>query len=80
MDITDRKVVEGALKESKQPVKTVLDTIPVPVFWKDRESKVLGCKKQFTLDAGLEVPEDAIGKDDFKWVGVNKQNCVVLTT
>ncbi|HWR58604.1 MAG TPA: PAS domain S-box protein [Thermodesulfovibrionales bacterium] len=65
-DVTGRMKIEEALKESQQMLKTVIDTIPVRVFWKDHESKYLGCNKQFALDAGLEVPEDLIGRDDFQ--------------
>lgn len=46
----------------------VLDTIPVRVFWKDQESRYLGCNRLFALDAGLQTPEQLIGKTDYEMV------------
>jgi PAS domain S-box-containing protein len=38
LDISDRKRAEAALREANHMLRLVLDTIPVRVFWKDRES------------------------------------------
>lgn len=65
-DITERKRAEQALRESRQTLQLVLDTIPVRVFWKDRDSKYLGCNHPFARDAGLSAPEEVIGKNDFE--------------
>ncbi len=65
-DITDRKQLENALQASRKMLQTVLDTIPVRVFWKDRNSKYLGCNLNFAKDAGLALPEEIIGLDDFQ--------------
>jgi PAS domain S-box-containing protein len=65
LDITERKQTEEALKESRQFLQSVLDTSPVRIFWKDRDSGYLGCNKNFALDAGFQKPEDLIGKDDY---------------
>ncbi|MDR3555620.1 MAG: PAS domain S-box protein [Syntrophobacteraceae bacterium] len=64
-DITERKRAEQALGESQQMLHSVLDTIPVRVFWKDVDSTYLGCNHPFALDAGLLSPEEIIGKNDF---------------
>jgi PAS domain S-box-containing protein len=63
-DITERKLAEQQLRQSRQMLQAVLDTIPVRVFWKDRNSVFLGCNQPFALDAGLSSPEQLIGKDD----------------
>ena len=55
-----------ALQESRQILRLVLDSIPVRVFWKDRNSRYLGCNRPFALDAGLADPEDLLGKDDYQ--------------
>jgi len=55
-----------ALQESRHMLQLVLDTIPVSVFWKNLDSKYLGCNRPFALDAGLHSPEEIIGKDDFE--------------
>jgi PAS domain S-box-containing protein len=35
------------------------------VFWKDRESRYLGCNPAFARDAGKRAPAELIGQDDF---------------
>lgn len=64
LDITGRKRAEEQLRESQQMLRLVLDTIPARVFWKDRNSRYLGCNRQFAHDAGLARTEDIMGKDD----------------
>ncbi len=63
-DITPRKEVEEALRESRQMLKIILDSIPVRVFWKDKNSVYLGCNHIFAQDAGLDSPDEIIGKKD----------------
>lgn len=46
-------------------LQLVLDTIPVRVFWKDRNSVFLGCNRMFAADAGYSNPDDLIGKTDY---------------
>lgn len=43
----------------------ILDQLPLRVFWKDRDSRYLGCNAAFAQDAGLSCPADIIGKSDF---------------
>ncbi|PSB50867.1 histidine kinase [filamentous cyanobacterium Phorm 6] len=63
-DISDRKQAQKALQESQQFLQTVLDTIPLAVFWKNRESVFLGCNHQFTKTLGLPSTTESIGKTD----------------
>ncbi len=65
-DITQYKQAEDALLESQRMLQLVLNSIPVRVFWKDRDSVYLGCNQHFAEDAGLESPEQIIGKNDFE--------------
>ncbi|MFN8597350.1 MAG: PAS domain S-box protein, partial [Anaerolineae bacterium] len=65
-DITERKRVEEELRESRNLLQAVLDTIPARVFWKDHNLNYLGCNQPFALDAGARSPEDVIGKDDYQ--------------
>lgn len=44
----------------------ILESIPLRVFWKDRESRYLGCNTLFALDAGVERPDQVIGRLDFE--------------
>jgi PAS domain S-box-containing protein len=43
----------------------ILDALPIRVFWKDRESRFLGCNQLFADDAGVPDPVEFIGKSDF---------------
>ncbi|UCE88114.1 MAG: EAL domain-containing protein, partial [Pseudomonadota bacterium] len=63
-DVSERKHTEVALLESQKMLQLVLDSIPVRVFWKDTESRYLGCNKLFAADAGLQSPEQIVGKTD----------------
>jgi PAS domain S-box-containing protein len=65
MDITDRKLVEEELRESQSLLQSVLDTIPVRVFWKDKNLRYLGCNQWFAKDSGLSSSKDIIGLTDF---------------
>jgi PAS domain S-box-containing protein len=64
-DITEHKRVQDQIRESKQMLQLVLDYIPQHVFWKDRNSVYLGCNRNFARAAGVERPQDLIGKTDY---------------
>jgi PAS domain S-box-containing protein len=64
-DVTERNRAESALRESRQILEGILNTIPVRVFWKDKKLTYLGCNTPFARDAGFERPEDVIGRDDY---------------
>jgi PAS domain S-box-containing protein len=66
MNITERKRMEEQLKESNQLLQSVLNTIPVRVFWKDKDLKYIGCNESFAKDAGFKDPSDIIGNTDFE--------------
>ncbi len=65
-DITHRKSAEESLRESNQIIEEIINTIPVRVFWKDRNLTYLGCNNLFAQDAGFTSPKEIIGKDDFQ--------------
>ena len=64
-DITERKRAEEALSSSQQMLQMVMDNIPQAVFWKDRNSVLIGCNKVLAVAAGLGKPEDIRGKTDY---------------
>jgi PAS domain S-box-containing protein len=64
-DITERKRAETALEESRRMLRSVLDTIPVRVFWKDAEGRYLGCNQSFARDAGFDSAEKVMGRNDY---------------
>lgn len=65
-DITERKQAENELLSSKLFIEEIINTIPVRVFWKDRNLIYLGCNNLFAHDAGLSDPKEIIGKDDYQ--------------
>jgi PAS domain S-box-containing protein len=50
------------LRGSRQMLQLVLDHIPQRVFWKDRESRFLGCNEACAADVGLATAQDIVGK------------------
>ena len=65
-DITDRKKSEEALRTSLLIIEGVINSIPVRVFWKDKDLVYLGCNAIFASDAGFTNSKDIIGKDDYQ--------------
>ncbi|MCW8915439.1 MAG: PAS domain-containing sensor histidine kinase [Magnetovibrio sp.] len=57
---------EMRLTELNTMLQTVLDTIPMRIFWKDKDSVILGSNKLFATDAGVDNPDQVIGKTDYE--------------
>lgn len=53
---------------SKQFTREIIDTVPVRIFWKDKNNVYLGANKLFLQDAGLESEDQIIGKTDWDMV------------
>jgi PAS domain S-box-containing protein len=64
-DITERKNAEQKAHEEQSLLEQIIENIPHSIFWKDRSSVYLGCNRNFMRQAGLERPEDIIGKTDY---------------
>ncbi|MEH1819467.1 MAG: PAS domain S-box protein [Nostoc sp.] len=63
--LRERKQIAQALEESRKMLQTVLDTFPQRVFWKDRQSRFIGCNPAFISHSQLTANE-IIGKTDFE--------------
>ncbi len=63
-DVTDRKKAQEALRENEAFLNNMLETIPVPVFFKDNNGKYLGVNKAFISLFGY-TREQIIGKNVF---------------
>lgn len=61
----ERRAAAEALQESRQMLRLILDSYPVRIFWKDRDSNYLGCNLSFARDAGLRSPEEIVDRTDF---------------
>ena len=60
-----RKKIYQETLISKQILRTVLDHIPINVFWKDTDSNFLGVNAISLKGLALESESDVIGKSDF---------------
>ncbi|MCF8364702.1 MAG: PAS domain S-box protein [Bacteroidales bacterium] len=61
-DISERKLTENKIKQTNYFLQTIIDAIPVPVFYKDIHAKHRGGNKAF-FDFIGKKPEDAIGRN-----------------
>lgn len=52
------------LEQGNARLSAIIETIPMRVFWKDRNSRYLGCNTAFARDCGELGPEGVIGKTD----------------
>ena len=60
-DVTRRKRAEDALEKQLKMTQTLLDTIPVPVFYKDTKGIYTGCNQAFADFLG-KPKDEIIGK------------------
>ncbi|MCX7860184.1 MAG: PAS domain S-box protein, partial [Chloroflexus sp.] len=65
-DISPQERLQKELFESREMLYTVIDNLPLGVFWKDTASRFMGCNRRALQDAGLAHFADIIGKTDFE--------------
>ena len=65
LDISNRYNLEQQLRDESTLLKSVINTVPVRIFWKDKESRYLGGNKLFAQDANLQDESHLIGKYDY---------------
>jgi len=63
-DITERQLAADALLKSEATLNLLLETIPIPVFYKDKEGRYLGFNKAFEIFF-MKSKEQLIGKSVF---------------
>ncbi|SPF34184.1 putative PAS/PAC sensor signal transduction histidine kinase [Syntrophobacter sp. SbD1] len=59
-----RREAEKTVRDQLQFLQILIDTIPNPIFFKDKDGKYLGCNKAFERRVGLTMGE-IIGKSAF---------------
>lgn len=64
LELAERIKADAALLESQQLLNGIINSLPVRVFWKNKDLVYLGCNAMFARDAGVAAPEDLLGKDD----------------
>ncbi|MDD4964586.1 MAG: PAS domain-containing protein [Gallionella sp.] len=65
-EISEHKQAESTLWKLTNLLQSIMENLPASIFWKDLESRYLGCNTRFALDAGRNTPEELIGKTDFE--------------
>lgn len=59
--------MNNALQDSDQNLlQRIVESLTIRIFWKDHDSRFLGCNTLFARDAGLSCPDELIGKTDFE--------------
>ncbi|MCB1955662.1 MAG: response regulator [Rhodocyclaceae bacterium] len=61
----DLRALTDTLADSRNLLLTVVDSVPVRIFWKDREQRYLGCNTAFARDGGYASPREVVGRNDF---------------
>jgi len=64
MDLTEQVKANQALSDSNILLHTIVETLPLRVFWKDSQLRYMGGNRLFAQDAGLENVDALIGKND----------------
>ncbi len=65
LDITDRKRMEEALALERDLLRTLLDSSPDYIYFKDRQCRFLRCSRAFIRRLGFSDHDEAVGKSDF---------------
>jgi diguanylate cyclase (GGDEF)-like protein/PAS domain S-box-containing protein len=64
LDVTAQQATERALYRSEQLYRSLIDTMPHQVYWKDLDLHYVGCNRVFAEAAGLDDPQEVVGKSD----------------
>jgi phosphoserine phosphatase RsbU/P len=63
-DVTERRQMENALARERFLLKTLMDTLPDHIYFKDRESRFIAVNHATAVLFGFEDPADVLGKTD----------------
>jgi len=64
-DVTERTRADQELRENRRLLESILNTVPLSIFWKDKDSVFQGCNAAFAQALGLASSLDIVGKTDF---------------
>lgn len=64
-ELSERERIEKELRQGRNMLAQIINTIPQFVFWKDRDSVYEGCNILFARAAGVDPPEEIKGKNDY---------------
>lgn len=60
------------LEQRDKLLKNLIAAVPNAIFWKDLDSRYIGCNRNFAVQMGLDRPEQIIGKTDYQ-LEINKE-------
>jgi phosphoserine phosphatase RsbU/P len=63
-DVSERSQMENALARERFLLKTLMDTLPDHIYFKDRESRFIAVNRATAALFGFEDPADVLGKTD----------------
>ncbi len=64
-DVTERKLVEEALRAGQAKYRSLIENLTQSVFLKDRDLRYVAANKPFCQTVGRQCEADVVGKDDF---------------
>ncbi|MBK1682644.1 EAL domain-containing protein [Rhodoferax fermentans] len=64
-EVANRQASERATEQSRELLMTVIDNVPIGIFWKGRDLRFLGCNSVFAKDCGRSHARALVGKGDF---------------
>ena len=72
-DVTGKKKLEERVEAAHHMLEMVLDHVPQGVFWKDQESRYLGCNSVVARAFGLAGPGAIVGLTDYDLPGLRPE-------
>jgi PAS domain S-box-containing protein len=64
--LTHLRLLEKELSQERAILQNIIAHIPCAVFWKDRQSVMVGCNELAARNTGLGSPAEAVGKTDYE--------------
>lgn len=66
IDVTQERELKNSLANQYNLLQNIINTVPIRLFWKDKEGVYLGANSLFVQDTKLDSADELIGKSDFE--------------
>ncbi|NEO53342.1 MAG: PAS domain S-box protein [Okeania sp. SIO3B5] len=66
-DVTERQKIQSELVQQRQLLRTIVDTLPQAIFWKDRNSIYKGCNSTFIREINHKPCSEIVGNTDYSF-------------